>query len=154
MNLIHIIDCYYWIWIQSAIDNERCLWLWVSNANVNYGKIYSALYVTYTWDTFYTGYAISHCDSMKHGHTSYHNKICRIPQGRIHVWSESAPPPPPFWQINHANSAYFRLFLGLFSGYISHPAPLLDLPPPFLHILDPPLRCLTYGAAQPLALYR
>ena len=27
MNLIHIIDCYYWIWIQSAIDNERCLWL-------------------------------------------------------------------------------------------------------------------------------
>ena len=23
MNLIHIIDCYYWIWIQSAIDNER-----------------------------------------------------------------------------------------------------------------------------------
>ena len=41
MNLIHIIDCYYWIWIQSAIDNERCLWLWGSNANVNYGKIYS-----------------------------------------------------------------------------------------------------------------
>ena len=34
MNLIHIIDCYYWIWIQSAIDNERCLWLWGSNANV------------------------------------------------------------------------------------------------------------------------
>ena len=26
---------------QSAIDNERCLWLWGSNANVNYGKIYS-----------------------------------------------------------------------------------------------------------------
>ena len=42
MNLIHIIDCYYWIWIQSAIDDERCLWLWGSNANVNYGKIYSA----------------------------------------------------------------------------------------------------------------
>ena len=42
MNLIHIIDRYYWIWIQSAIDNERCLWLWGSNANVNYGKIYSA----------------------------------------------------------------------------------------------------------------
>ena len=41
MNLIHIIECYYWIWIQSAIDNERCLWLWGSNANVNYGKIYS-----------------------------------------------------------------------------------------------------------------
>ena len=41
MNLIHIIDCYYRIWIQSAIDNERCLWLWGSNANVIYGKIYS-----------------------------------------------------------------------------------------------------------------
>ena len=43
MNLIHIIDCYYWIriQIQSAIDNEGCLWLWGSNANVNYGKIYS-----------------------------------------------------------------------------------------------------------------
>ena len=41
MNLIHIINCYCWIWIQSAIDNERCLWLWSSNANVNYGKIYS-----------------------------------------------------------------------------------------------------------------
>ena len=27
--------------------------------------------------------------------------------------------PPPFWQINHANSAYFRLFL----GYISQPPP-------------------------------
>ena len=42
MNLIHIIDCYYWIWIQSAINSERCLWLWGSNAHVNYGKIYSA----------------------------------------------------------------------------------------------------------------
>ena len=40
INLIHIIDCYYWIWIQSAIDNECCLWLWGSNANANYGKIY------------------------------------------------------------------------------------------------------------------
>ena len=30
---------------------------------------------------------------------------------------------PPFWQINHANSVYFRLFLGHFRGYISHPAP-------------------------------
>ena len=35
-------------------------------------------------------------------------------QGRIHIWSESALAPPPFWQINHANSAYFRLFLGYF----------------------------------------
>ena len=36
-----------------------------------------------------------------------------------------------FWQINHANSAYFRLFLGYFRGYISHPAPLLDLGPTY-----------------------
>ena len=60
-------------------------------------------------------------------------------QGRIHVWSESAPA-PPFWQINHANSAYFRLFLSYF-GVISatRAPPLLDLGLPFLHILDPPL---------------
>ena len=38
-----------------------------------------------------------------------------IQQGQIHVSSKSAPA-PPFWQINHANSAYF-------SDYISHPAP-------------------------------
>ena len=44
--------------------------------------------------------------------------------------------PPPFWQINHANSAYFRFFFGLYQPH----GPLLDLsPPPFLHILDPPL---------------
>ena len=36
MNIIHIIDCYYWIWTQSSIDNERCLWLWDSNTNVSY----------------------------------------------------------------------------------------------------------------------
>ena len=45
-------------------------------------------------------------------------------QGRIHVWSESAPA-PPFLEINHANSAYFRLFLGYF-GVIS-----ATRPPPF-----------------------
>ena len=52
---------------------------------------------------------------------------------------------PPFWQINHANSAYFRLFLGYF-GVISatQPPPLLDLGPPFLHILDPPLDSVLY----------
>ena len=52
-------------------------------------------------------------------------------QGWIHVWSELAL--PPFWQINHANSTYFRLFLGYF-GVISAtrpPPPLLDLGPPF-----------------------
>ena len=144
MNLIHIIDCYYWIWIQSAIDNERCQWLWGSNANVNYGKIYSVPYVTYTWDTFYTGYTISHCDSMKHGHTSYHNKICRIPQGRIHVWSESTP--PPLSQINIQIQPILGYLWAIFGLY--------QPPGPLLRILDPPLRCLTYGAAQPLALYR
>ena len=48
--------------------------------------------------------------------------------------------PPPFWQINHANSAYFRLFWGYF-GVISatRPPPPLDLGPLFLHILDPAL---------------
>ena len=56
-----------------------------------------------------------------------------ISQGRIHVWSESAPA-PPFWQINHANSAYFRLFLGYFRIISATQPPL-----PFLHILDPPL---------------
>ena len=39
-------------------------------------------------------------------------------QGRIHIWSESTLAPPPFWQINHANSAYFRLFLGWMTLFI------------------------------------
>ena len=51
-------------------------------------------------------------------------------QGRIHVWSESASP-PPFWQINHANSAYLRLFLGYFEVISATPPPLLDLGPLF-----------------------
>ena len=39
---------------------------------------------------------------------------------------------PPFWQINHANSAYFRLFLGYFGVISATRPPLLDLsPPPF-----------------------
>ena len=46
---------------------------------------------------------------------------------------------PPFWQINHANSAYFRVFWGYFRV-------ISATRPPFLHILDPPLcvhgRCL------------
>ena len=44
---------------------------------------------------------------------------------------------PPFWQINHANSAYFSLFLGLYQS----PSPPFGSQPPFffLHILDPPL---------------
>ena len=46
---------------------------------------------------------------------------------------------PPFWQINHANSAYFRLILGYFGVISAARPPLLDLGPPFLHILDPAL---------------
>ena len=45
---------------------------------------------------------------------------------------------PPFWQINHANSAYFRLFLGYFR-VISVTRPPFWISAPFLHILDPPL---------------
>ena len=63
---------------------------------------------------------------------------CPPPPGRIHVWSESAPP-PPFWQINHVHSAYFRLFWGYFRVISAIRPPLLDLGPLFLHILDPPL---------------
>ena len=46
---------------------------------------------------------------------------------------------PPFWQINHANSAYFRLFWGYFRIISATRPPILDLGLPFLHILDPPL---------------
>ena len=69
--------------------------------------------------------------------TRYWVCLCLIKQGRIHVWAESAPA-PPFWQINHANSAYFRLFLGYFGVISATRPPLLDLGLPFLHILDPP----------------
>ena len=63
-------------------------------------------------------------------------------QGRIHVWHR-----PPFWQINHANSAYFRLFL----GYISHPPPLLDLGPPVISWIHPcyVLVVLMFGIQNP-----
>ena len=52
---------------------------------------------------------------------------------------------PPFWQINHVNSAYFRLFLGYFRVISAIRPPLLDLGPLFLHILDPPLVCVCVG---------
>ena len=52
------------------------------------------------------------------------------------VWISTAP--PPFWQINHANSAYFRLFWGYFWVISATcPPPLWILAP--LFILDPPL---------------
>ena len=51
-------------------------------------------------------------------------------QGRIHVWSESAPA-PPFWQINHANSAYFRLLLGYFGVISATRPPFWISAPPF-----------------------
>ena len=42
---------------------------------------------------------------------------------------------PPFWQINHANSAYFRVFLGYFGVISATWPPFLDLgPPPPLYI--------------------
>ena len=43
-----------------------------------------------------------------------------------------------FWQIDHANSAYFRLFLGYFR-VASATRPPFGSRPPFLHNLDPPL---------------
>ena len=51
-------------------------------------------------------------------------------QGRIQVWSESAP--TPFCQINHANAAYFRLFLVYFQVIsATRPPPFGSCPPPF-----------------------
>ena len=43
----------------------------------------------------------------------------------------------PFWQINHAHSAYFRLFLGYFRVISATWPPPFRSQPPFLHILDP-----------------
>ena len=51
--------------------------------------------------------------------------------------------PPPLWQINHANSAYFRLFWAIFRLYQPPAPPPFVSRPSFLHILDPPLN-LTY----------
>ena len=64
-------------------------------------------------------------------------------QGRIHVWYESAL--APLLKRNHANSAYFRLFLGYFqviSATQPPPPPFGSCPPPFLHILDLPLQII------------
>ena len=55
---------------------------------------------------------------------------CIASQGRIHVWSESAPA-PPFWQINHANSAYFRLFWDYFRVISATRPPFWISAPPF-----------------------
>ena len=85
--------------------------------------------------------------------SSHHNSWCRVLttvlQLAVATVAGADPrmvrigtgPPPPFWQINHANSAYFRLFWGYFWVISTTRPPLLDLgPPPFLHILDPPLQ--------------
>ena len=46
----------------------------------------------------------------------------------------------PFDKINHANSAYFRLFLGYFRVIsATRPTFWISARPPILHILDPPL---------------
>ena len=41
--------------------------------------------------------------------------------------------PPPFWPINHANSAYFRLFLGYFQLISATRPPFLHLGPLFTY---------------------
>ena len=41
---------------------------------------------------------------------------------------------PPFWQVNHANSAYFRLFLGYFWFISNTRPPFWILPPPLFYI--------------------
>ena len=73
--------------------------------NVNH----SACYVQY----------ILHCLCLRywfvadcHFHTSSLSHSHVLSQRRIHVWSDRHR--PPFWQINHVNSAYFRLFWGYF----------------------------------------
>ena len=51
--------------------------------------------------------------------------------GRIKVWADSAPG-PPFWQLNHANSAYFGAISANFPS-ISTVGPLfLQIPGPAL----------------------
>ena len=57
-----------------------------------------------------------------------------IPLFWIHVFAGADPrmvrigTGPPFWQINHANSAYFRLFLGYFRVISATRPPLLTYP--------------------------
>ena len=60
-------------------------------------------------------------------------------QGRIHVWSESAPA-PPFWHRIMQIQPILGHFWAILELYQPPgPPPLLDLGLPFLHILDPPL---------------
>ena len=69
-----------------------------------------------------------------------------IEQGRIQVWANL--PPPPLWQLNHANSAYFGTIL------VNFPS-ILTLGILFLQILRPalPLRVLWgYSAATVCAV--
>ena len=119
MNLIHIIDCYYWIWIQSAIDNERCLWLWGSNANVNYGKIYSVpapIELCIKWygrhQCFLSRSRFTPCLSMEGGlsvimvmedcQCSYTGLFDQVPgvirNGRV----ISKPKPPPYFHLSQS----------------------------------------------------
>ena len=50
-------------------------------------------------------------------------------QGQIQVWADPPGPSSPFWQLNHANSAYFGAISANF-------LPVLTLGPLFLQILD------------------
>ena len=63
-----------------------------------------------------------------------------LSQGRIHVWSESAP--APLLTDKSCKFSLFYVIFGLFSGYINHPPPPLWISPhPFFlkNILDLPL---------------
>ena len=91
MNRIHIIDCYYWIWIQSAIDNERCLWLWDPNANVNYGKIFS-FRDTEEWGPFRPAVAIRSpitCDTSLVYHSIISLRISTVITGLAYTEAPS-----------------------------------------------------------------
>ena len=47
--------------------------------------------------------------------------VRELQQGRIHVWSKSAP--APLLTDKSCKFSLFQVIFGLFSGYISHPAP-------------------------------
>ena len=99
--------------------------------------------IVYTWTTFMLQ-KVCHISSMPYLSSVFislwlYDKVfqCYITGADPHMVRIGTG--PPFWQINHANSAYFRLFLGYFRVISATRPPLLDLGLPFLHILDPPL---------------
>ena len=75
------------------------------------------------------GYGYDMWQSHGYGYGYGYETIDMGMQGRIHVWSESAP--APLLTDKSCKFSLFQVIFGLFSGYISHPAPHLDLGPPF-----------------------